>query len=298
MLAMAVACLVLSTGVTWITYRALSSRLTPPEQTKLIVVAAKKLKLGSKLSDADLSVVAWPKNVDLEGSFNQPEQIIGRGLMTSVALNEPILESKLAPRNGGAGLAPVIPEGMRAVGVRVNDVIGVAGFALPGTRVDVILSGAPNRDREVDTAKIFLENVLILAADQNIERDANGKPQNVQVITLLLTPEEAEKIALASVDGRIQLALRNPLDHEPKDPPPVFKRNLYETKNAATRPVQTAAAVRRAPSPPPPPVPQAPPVPEVIKEQPAPKPVSFNVEIIQGAKRENVSHELKQAVQE
>jgi len=295
MLVAALVCLSLSIAATWLTYRSLSSHLAPPQESQLIVVAARKLKLGSKLSDSDLTVVPWPKSVELEGAFTDLHQVIGRGLMTSVALNEPILESKLAGRDLGAGLAPVIPEGMRAVGVRVNDVIGVAGFALPGTRVDVILSGAPDKNHDVDTAKIFLENVLILAADQNIERDANGKPQNVQVITLLLTPEEAEKIALASVEGRIQLALRTPLDHEPKDPPPVFRKALYETKNAASAAPKAAVVKKPAPTK----VAAAPSPLQVLLKGPEPVPqkVSFSVEIIQGPKRETVTHEIKPAVE-
>src|SRR5438876_2761836 len=105
--------------------------------------------------------------------------------------NEPILESKLAASGAGAGLMASIPEGMRAVAVKVNDVIGVAGFVVPGTHVDVILSGSADEKNGADTSRVILENVQVLAAGQNVEQTADGKPQNVQVITLLVTPEDS-----------------------------------------------------------------------------------------------------------
>src|SRR5213593_102184 len=268
--------LTLSVAATVLAYRFLSSRLAPPTDTVAIVVASRHVSLGARLTSDDVRVVKWPKSVLMEGSVANPEEVIGRGAVVSMLANEPILESKLAAKEAGAGLAAIIPEGMRAVAVKVNDVIGVAGFALPGTRVDVILSGSPDRGTETDTTKIILENVQVLASGQNVEQDVNGKPQNVQVITLLVTPEQAQKLALASVDGKIQLALRNSLDLATADPPPVIRRALYQHSSNAL-PIVAATAPRRvikpSPLPPPPPL--------LVVEKPAP-PSTFVVDLYQG----------------
>ena len=134
--------------------------------------------------------------------------------------NEPVLPSKLASKEAGAGLPPVIPEGMRAVSVRVNEVIGVAGYVLPGTRVDVVATASPNQERADMTSKLILSNVQVLTAGTRMEQDQEkGKPVQVTVVTLLVNPEQSERLALASTEGKIQLALRNPLDQTaPKRP--------------------------------------------------------------------------------
>lgn len=229
MLVLAGFTLALSVVVTLLAYRVLKNRLRPSDDTVQIVVAADKLSLGTRLAAADVRTAAWPKNVPLPGSFQKPEDVIGRGVIINMSANEPVLESKLAPKEGGAGLTSAIPEGMRAVSVKVNDVIGVAGFVVPGTRVDVILSGSRNKDNNgIEESKVILENVQVLAAGQNVDQDANGKPQNVQVITLLVKPEDAQRLALAtSGDGRIQLALRNPLDLQYANPEAVQKASLF-----------------------------------------------------------------------
>ncbi len=279
--------LTLSVAATVLAYRFLSSRLAPPTDTVAIVVASRHVSLGARLTSDDVRVVKWPKSVLMEGSVANPEEVIGRGAVVSMLANEPILESKLAAKEAGAGLAAIIPEGMRAVAVKVNDVIGVAGFALPGTRVDVILSGSPDRGTETDTTKIILENVQVLASGQNVEQDVNGKPQNVQVITLLVTPEQAQKLALASVDGKIQLALRNSLDLATADPPPVIRRALYQHSSNAL-PIVAATAPRRvikpSPLPPPPPL--------LVVEKPAP-PSTFVVDLYQGKDHKSVTFEMK-----
>ena len=120
-----------------------------------------------------------------------------------------------------------IPDGMRAVSVKVNDVIGVAGFVVPGSRVDLILSGSPTESGNVEMSKVILENIQVLAAGQNVANDDNGKPLNVQVVTLLVTPEQSERLALASVDGKIQLALRNPMDLEHTNPNAIRREHLF-----------------------------------------------------------------------
>ncbi|RPJ61381.1 MAG: Flp pilus assembly protein CpaB [Acidobacteria bacterium] len=292
MTVIAVLALGLSVLVTFVVYRALNKRLNASAtDTRAVVVAAEKLPLGTKLEERHLRAIAWPSASLPEGSFASPQELVGRGIVLPVVANEPIVESKLAPREAGAGLTSAIPEGMRAVAVKVNDVIGVAGFALPGTRVDVILTGSAGERGQTDTSKIVLENVQVLAAGQNVEQDASGKPQNVQVITLLLTPEDTQKLALASEDGKIQLALRNPLDLKKSDPEPARKSALYSrTVTLPEKPVPAVAAAKRN-------APARRQVTAIVSTEtgpaPPPPPKLLNVELIQGNERKSVSFEIK-----
>ena len=289
MMIVAFVALTLSVVVTFLAYRLLSSRLAPsPEQTVQIVVALDKVGIGTRIGPEHVRTVAWPKALRPEGAFSDSKQVIGRGVIIPLMTNDPIVEGKLAPKEGGAGLTSTIPEGMRAVAVKVNDVIGVAGFVLPGTRVDIILTGSAERTGMDDTSKVILENVQVLAAGQNLERDEDGKPQNVQVITLLVSPEDSQKLALASADGRIQLALRNPLDLERTNPKPVNKRALYTSgTNAPVELVSATAArplVKRKPVPRP-----VVPAPAVVAAAPPPKPLE--VELIYGSERKKILFE-------
>ncbi len=138
--------------------------------------------------------------------------MVGRGLIVEVRKSEPMLDWKMADKEAGGGLPITIPEGMRAVSVEVDEVVGVAGFVLPGTRVDVLVTVMPGTDRTQTTTRIILQNVRALAADQRYQQEIQGEPQYVTVVTLLVTPEEAEVLTLAATEGRIQLALRNTLD--------------------------------------------------------------------------------------
>ncbi len=282
MIVITLVALIASGMVTLFAYRMLSRRLNPTaEDLTQIVVAAEELLLGTRLTAQRLRMVPWPKAVALEGSFLDPEEILGRGVVVRMLPNEPVLESKLAPIEAGAGLTTAIPEGMRAVAIKVNDVIGIAGFVLPGTRVDVIVVGSPDERKRNDTSKVILENIVVLAAGQNIEQSIDGEPQTVQVITLLVTPEGAEKLALASVDGRLQLALRHPLDLVLNDPPPVKKADLY-TQAASSTPKPPVQRVSRPRS--------------RAKATAAPaKPPArrlFEVELIQGSERETIQFEV------
>src|SRR5262245_33372237 len=156
MLVFAFFALALSGLVAYYAYRMLSNRLAPPaEETVQVVVASEKLALGNRLTDQQLRLVSWPKATLPEGVFSNPADIVGRGVVIPMSANEPILESKLAAKEAGAGLAAAIPEGMRAVPVRVNDVIGVAGFVVPGSHVDIIIVGTPGPGTPT-TSKIFL----------------------------------------------------------------------------------------------------------------------------------------------
>jgi pilus assembly protein CpaB len=181
--------------------------------TQPVVVAAADLQIGSEIKADDVKVLNFPAGQAPQGAFANPSEVVGRGLIVPVVASEVILVAKLASKEAGAGLPPVIPSGMRAVSVRVNEVIGVAGYVLPGTRVDVVATASPTQQFPDTVSKVVLANVQVLTAGTRMEQDSDGgKPQQVTVVTLLVTPEQAETLALASTEGKIQLALRNPLD--------------------------------------------------------------------------------------
>jgi pilus assembly protein CpaB len=181
--------------------------------TRPVVVAASDLDVGAELTREEIRIIDWPANAVPAGAFSDPKDVIGRGIILPVIQNEPILPMKLASPEAGAGLPPAIPPGLRAVSVRVNEVIGVAGYVLPGTRVDVVATVNPSGQSNDITSKVVLTNVQVLAAGTKIDRETDkNKPIPVSVVTLLVDPEEAERLTLASTEGKIQLALRNPLD--------------------------------------------------------------------------------------
>jgi pilus assembly protein CpaB len=181
--------------------------------TRLVVVAAADVPIGAALRHEDVRTVEWPAAALPAGVFEKPDDVIGRGLVMPLIQNELILPMKLASKEAGSGLPIMIPEGERAVSVRVNEVIGVAGYVLPGTRVDVVAVASATDKKADTTSKVVLTNVQVLAAGTKMEQDSEGgKPMPVTVVTLLVVPEQAERLALASTEGKIQLALRNPLD--------------------------------------------------------------------------------------
>jgi pilus assembly protein CpaB len=194
--------------------------------TNSIVVAADDLPLGTRLDASKVKTIPWPSGEPLTGMMTKVEDVQNRAVITNVAENEPILESKLAPVDSGAGLPATIPEGMRAVSVSVNDVVGVAGFVIPGTTVDVLVTGA-SMGNGGNVTRTILENVRVLAAGQKIEQDREGKPETVPVITLLVSPEDAAKLTMASTNGKIQLALRNTVDTKVTAPAPVMQATLF-----------------------------------------------------------------------
>jgi pilus assembly protein CpaB len=198
-----------------------------PVATQQIVVAAEPLQVGARLDSSNLRTITWPAGDPMNGAFTRIEDCSGRAVITPVAENEPILEARLAPRGAGAGLPATIPEGMRALSVAVNDVVGVAGFVVPGTMVDVLVTGQAAGGRGGNITRTILENVPVLAAGQKIEQDREGKPQTVPVVTLLVSPEDADKLTMASTEGKIQLALRNTVDTKMVDPAPVLQDVLF-----------------------------------------------------------------------
>jgi pilus assembly protein CpaB len=182
--------------------------------SRTIVVAARDLPAGAMVRREDIEMLDWPGSAIPEGIAMEAGEVVGRGLIVEVRKNEPLLAWKLAMKEAGGGLSITIPEGMRAVSVEVDEVVGVAGFVLPGTRVDVLATVMPGTDRTQTTTRIILQNVRALAADQRYQQEIEGDPQYVTVVTLLVTPTEAEALTLAATEGRIQLALRNTLDGE------------------------------------------------------------------------------------
>jgi len=222
--------------------------------TSTVVVAAADLQLGAELRREDLKPIQWPAGAVPAGSFGKPEDLIGRGLIQPVTMNEPFLPAKLASKEAGAGLPPVIPPGYRALSVRVNDVVGVAGYVLPGTHVDVLVTINPTNQPTDVTSKLVLTNVLVLASGTKIEQNENNKPIQVSVVTLMVAPDEAEKLTLASTEGKILLALRNPLDKTAPPTPgikpaPLVGSGIAPVRVASGRVVSRPAPVAPAPAP-------------------------------------------------
>src|SRR6202040_3205613 len=222
-----------------------ASAVLPAVATKQIVVAAAPMQLGTRLDPTKLRLISWPGNEPMAGTFSRVEDCANRALITPVAENEPIMEAKLASQQSGAGLPATIPEGMRALSVAVNEVVGVAGFVIPGTMVDVLVTGnvaGSGRGSSENITRTILENVKVLAAGQKIEQDREGKPQTVPVITLLVSPEDAGKLAMASTEGKIQLALRNTVDTKATNPAPVLQSNLFSGGSPVVTPVAAPAS--------------------------------------------------------
>jgi pilus assembly protein CpaB len=215
--------------------------------TQPVVVAAANLQLGAELKAEDLQVMAFPAGKAPEGTFSQPSEIIGRGIVVPLVKNEPVLSAKLASKEAGSGLPPVIPQGMRAVSVRVDEVVGVAGYVLPGNRVDVLATANPTDQRSDTTTKVILSNVQVLTAGTRMEQDQeNTKPVQVTVVTLLVFPEQSERLALASTEGKIQLALRNPLDQGAPDTPGIKTAGLMGRITPQLKTAAPSAARLRA----------------------------------------------------
>lgn len=215
--------LLISATASLLLYQALKRRAVeqqPP--TTRIVVARQELRVGSVIKEEDVELVAWSGPVP-EGAFTELKQVLGRGVVEKVYRGEAVVEGRLAPKGAGGGLAARIPPGMRAFAIRVDDINSLGGFVLPGMRVDVIMSVRPSGDlREIlaerlgvradKISRTLLQNVEVLSAGTHLERDAEGKPIRVNVVNLLVTPEQAEALALVSSEAKIQLVLRNPLD--------------------------------------------------------------------------------------
>lgn len=266
-----------------ITYRAMVGRAPsrPQTPTSQIVLAAKDLELGRVLKEDDVKLADWPGQVPA-GATTRASDLVGRGVVNTIYAHEPVLDSRLAPKGAGGGLAAMIPPGQRAVALRVNEVVGVAGFVVPGTRVDILISGnTPGGNPGLGTlTRTLLQNVEVLSAGQDFKKDAEGKPVAVQVVNVLVTPVEAEQLSLAANQTNIQLVLRNPLDREKTKTPGTALALLFRGGGKLNLPEgdgQPGAPRPRAARPAPKPVAQF--VPPVRREAP------FVMEIISGIKK-------------
>jgi len=263
--------LVIAAFVTLVAYKKFRPVIAGPRQLAVVVVADTDLGVGTRIAPADLRVVEYPAASLPDGTFQGMADVVGRGVIMTIRKNEVVLASKLASAKGGAGLPSLIPSGKRALSVQVNEVISVGGFVAPGTHVDVLLTGRPSMSGAQDVmTTTVLENVEVLAAGQEMQQNPEGgKPRAVTVITLLVTPEEAQRLTLASSEGHIQLALRNPMDGHHEDPKAVKSAALYRMEPAPAP--ATAPSTRPAGRP-------------TIVHAPA----VYVIEIIKGDKRDSV----------
>jgi len=219
-----------------------SSAVTP------VAVATAEVSLGQPLNPNMIRTVNWPSASVPPGAFKDAKALDGRVVRTSLEPGEPVIESKLAPQGTKGGLSAVIGEGRRAITVRVNDVVGVAGFALPGNYVDVIVNTqepeAKNSDPQQSISKIVLEKILVLAVAQQVSRD-DTQPKVVNAVTLEVTPDQAEKLDLARSVGSLSLVLRNQIDDRALPTGGATKVTLLGRPAApASAPVVAAAPAR------------------------------------------------------
>jgi pilus assembly protein CpaB len=235
-----------------LTYRIMGTRMSAarPIATTRVVAAAGDIKIGEILTSAnltDIEIAGTPP----KGALLKRENAVGRGVISDLYRGEPILENRLAAPGSGGGMAATIPQGMRACAIKVDDVVGVAGFVTPGMRVDVLVSGLPPGVTVVTdgtVAKTILQNIEVLSAGTDIQKDAEGKPKQVQVVNLLVTPEQAETLSLAGGQLKIQLVLRNPLDTKITPVESTAMGNLFSGPHTSDAPLQhTARKVSKAP---------------------------------------------------
>ncbi len=243
---------VVAIACSYLVFRVVGNRLGGPQhRVTKVVAAATDIKLGSVLRPVDLTTVDIVGTLP-KGAILKPSDVIGRGVISDLYVGEPVLESRLAPPGSGGGLAATIPDGMRACAVKVDEVVGVAGFATPGMRVDVLISGNPpgtsNVNPQGSQVRTLLQNIQVLSAGTDIQRDAEGKPQQVQVVNLLVTPQQAEALSLASNQTKIQLVLRNPLDTKLVDTPGTGLARLFGEANVPVGTPRPARTIHRAPS--------------------------------------------------
>jgi len=275
-----------------VTYRSLMGRSQPAKAAApsvQIVLATKDLEVGTVLKEGDIQLGDWAGAVPL-GATNKIEDLKGRGVTTPIYAKEPVIDSRLAPKGAGGGLAAMIPHGMRAFAVQVNEIVGVAGFVTAGSHVDLLISGnSPNGNGALGTlSKTLIQNLEVLSAGQDFKKDPEGKPVPVQVVNVLVTPEQAEVLSLASSQTSIRMTLRNPLDHEIAKTPGTAMKYVWQGEgNLKSAPPDAAPALAPAPRPriasEPRQTPLAAPPPK--KEQP------FVVEILSGSTRSETKFE-------
>jgi pilus assembly protein CpaB len=284
-LGMSVMLALLVSGIFYqITVRANSPRRQQTEMKEL-VVATGDLPVGATVKPADLKIVKWPAESYPKGGFGKIEEVVDRAVVSNVLAEEPLVVGRLSEKNAGIGLSSVIPPGMRAVSMRVNDVIGVSGFVFAGTRVDVLVTGEPpNAGGSGHMTSTVLQNILVISAGTKMQPNERGQPENVPVVTVLVTPEQAEILTLASSEGRIQLVLRNSTDDKTEKMGGVHVARLY---NGGAAPVPPKAEPKPRPV-------RVVPVAAIVNAPPPP-PVRREIEMIRGERRslENLDPEMK-----
>lgn len=267
--------LLVALGASTVLYQVLIRRLgSGPGSTAFeVLVATRDLPVGKVVDAQDVETTRWGGALP-PGAIQKPEEVIGRAVLAPTFRGSPILNANFAPKGAGAGLAVTIPPGKRAVAVKVDQVVGLAGFILPGMRVDVIATGdPPDKSKELlgTQARTILQNIEVLSAGENLQPDREGKPVPVQVVNLLVSPEEAEILSLAGNETKIQLVLRNPLDQEKAEPPGTATAYLFSGRPAGKQIVPPKPPGYKPP----------PPKMQIVV-------VPVKMEIIAGAKKEEV----------
>ena len=267
----------------------LSSAQAYTKNLNKVAVAKVAIPLGSKIIAEQVMVVQFPKESTPDGAFDSPEKLVGRVAVVNIGAREPITETRLAAEGTAAGLSAIIPEGYRAMTVKVDDAAGISGFIQPGTLVDVVVTIDPEgSSRQNPVSKIVLQNIKVLANGQNIDKPEDEREaKSVKAVTLQVTPEQAEKLALAATEGRLQLVMRSQIDQGDEETPGVNKRNLLGGDRAlpvpepgslkSEQPKSEARPARR--------VSVSKPAATTPAPQPAPR---TQVEMIEGAKKRNV----------
>jgi pilus assembly protein CpaB len=283
------AAFVVAAGASFVVYRLVRNQINSDAKNRAtkVVVAARNLEIGALIKATDLrygQVVGEPP----AGSVLKTDIAVGRGVISPLYEGEPVVEKRLAPIGSGGGLAATIPAGMRACAVKVDDVVAVAGFAGPGARVDVLISGTPPGAESAAGPKVrtLLQNIEVLSAGTNFQRDNEGKPVQVPVVNLLVTPDQAEVLSLASSNGtRIQLVLRNPIDNAIAKPPGTALATLFgvSAPKAPTAPIVRIAAPVVTPA-----------APVVVETKPLP-PTPFVIQVLNGGKQTEQKFELEGA---
>ena len=267
--------LVLSACASYLVYRAVETQVpagkAPPSVG--LVVAARDLAAGTLIQDADLQLATWFGSPPA-GAILKRDVLRNRAVVSSIYEGELVTETRLAPIGSGGGLAATIPPGMRACAVKVNEVVGVAGFVVPGMRVDVLITGLPPGGNALDGPKVrtLLQNIQVLSAGVNFQKDREGKPEQAQVVNLLVTPAEAEILSHASNETHIQLVLRNPMDTQVSGLPGMILSDLFG------RPRPPAPVPSAHPKSPPPAIPPPAPAPiEPVAQTP------YTIEVSNGS---------------
>lgn len=272
--------------------RYLSSAQAYTKSLNSIAVAKVAIPVGTKIIPEQIMMVQFPKESTPDGAFDSAEKLAGRVAITNIGSREPVTEARLAPMGTAGGLSAVIPEGYRAMTVKVDDVVGISGFIMPDTLVDVVVVIEPEErtDLQGPVSKIVLQNIKVLANGQNIDKPENQREaSSVKAVTLLVTPEQAEKLALASSEGKLQLVMRNSIDQGDEQTTGINKRTLLSGERAVpapepgslkseqprheSRPATRRVRVQTEAKPAVAPVPQSP---------------RASVEMIEGAKKRNV----------